>query len=135
MKQYAFFYPESGDIVSVCEAPDGLLPPEGPLDDGSGLSIYHSKTRSVCPDKDRILSGRVVRRPQAMRSEQENNMAWAEVRYRRYNLLAASDWTQMPDSPHTPEQREAWAVYRQALRDLPENTEDPAAIVWPQPPT
>ena len=37
----------------------------------------------------------------------------------RDSLLAASDWTQMPDSPLTDDERAAWATYRQALRDAP----------------
>lgn len=31
----------------------------------------------------------------------------------------------------TAEQAKAWAIYAQALRDLPENTPDPAAPEWP----
>ena len=42
-----------------------------------------------------------------------------QMRLVRDRLLAASDWTQMPDSPLTDEQRAAWAQYRQALRDAP----------------
>ncbi len=38
------------------------------------------------------------------------------MRLHRNRLLAESDWTQLPDSNCD---REAWAVYRQALRDLP----------------
>lgn len=34
----------------------------------------------------------------------------------RDNLLATSDWTQLPDAPCD---RQAWADYRQALRDFP----------------
>ena len=34
----------------------------------------------------------------------------------RNGLLADSDWTQLPDAPVD---REAWATYRQALRDFP----------------
>lgn len=56
---------------------------------------------------------------------------WAELRSRRDQLLSASDWTQVADAPVD---QAAWAVYRQALRDLPENTEDPANPVWPVPP-
>lgn len=33
--------------------------------------------------------------------------------------LQACDWTQVPDSPLTEPQREAWRTYRQALRDFP----------------
>ena len=41
----------------------------------------------------------------------------AQVRAQRNRLLADSDWTQVLDSPVD---KEAWAAYRQALRDLPE---------------
>ena len=34
----------------------------------------------------------------------------------RNDLLSQSDWTQLPDAPVN---REAWATYRQALRDFP----------------
>ena len=34
----------------------------------------------------------------------------------RNDLLAQSDWTQIADAPVD---REAWATYRQALRDFP----------------
>ena len=49
----------------------------------------------------------------------------------KYNLLL--DWTQMTDSPLGEEQKAAWAVYRQALRDMTDtqlvNTVE--EIVWP----
>ena len=45
----------------------------------------------------------------------------AEVRNQRNQLLSQSDWTQMPDSPLSLELKAAWAVYRQELRDLPNN--------------
>lgn len=54
-----------------------------------------------------------------------------QMRRQRDRLLTASDWTQMPDSPLSDEQRAAWAVYRQALRDAPANWE-PAAT-WDAP--
>jgi hypothetical protein len=48
-------------------------------------------------------------------------MNLSQVRNQRDQLLAQSDWTQMPDSPLSPEVKAAWAQYRQELRDLPEN--------------
>ena len=36
----------------------------------------------------------------------------------RNNLLEASDWTQMNDSPLTNEAKTAWATFRQELRGL-----------------
>ena len=42
---------------------------------------------------------------------------WHErMRLRRDRLLKESDWTQLPDATCD---REAWATYRQALRDFP----------------
>ncbi|MBO9725164.1 MAG: phage tail assembly chaperone [Novosphingobium sp.] len=57
------------------------------------------------------------------------------LRAERNTLLAASDWSQFPDAPLTDDQRAAWRIYRQTLRDLPETTSDLAAIEWPVPPT
>jgi hypothetical protein len=57
--------------------------------------------------------------------------AWHELRNKRNQLLSASDWTVLSDSP-TP--TAAWKTYRQALRDLPANTTDPFNVVWPTPP-
>ena len=49
----------------------------------------------------------------------ENSDFEAIMRIHRDRLLADSDWTQMPDSPLADQQKQAWAVYRQALRDFP----------------
>lgn len=51
---------------------------------------------------------------------------------KRNQLLAASDWTQLPDVPLTT--KESWAVYRQALRDITLQTGYPSNVVWPIPP-
>ena len=49
----------------------------------------------------------------------------------RDKLLTLSDWTQAGDSPLSEEQRAAWAVYRQALRDLPSVYAGEGPIPWP----
>jgi len=47
------------------------------------------------------------------------------MRLIRNGLLTASDWTQLPDATCD---RQAWATYRQALRDFPATwTEGPEA--------
>ena len=48
--------------------------------------------------------------------------------------LTFTDWTQLPDAPLTAEQKAAYAVYRQALRDVPEQAGFPEAIEWPEEP-
>ena len=55
----------------------------------------------------------------------------ASLRTSRDSLLAACDWTQMPDSPLSETGRAEWADYRQALRDLPETVTNPATAEWP----
>ena len=45
--------------------------------------------------------------------------------------LSDSDWTQLPDSPVD---RVAWAVYRQALRDVTTQLNFPWNIQWPESP-
>jgi len=54
-----------------------------------------------------------------------------EVRTQRDALLKDSDWTQVSDAPVD---QSAWANYRQALRDLPEQEGFPQEVVWPNPP-
>jgi hypothetical protein len=46
-----------------------------------------------------------------------NEQKWEQIRLWRNAELAKTDWTQLIDSPID---KSAWATYRQALRDLPE---------------
>lgn len=57
-----------------------------------------------------------------------------EVRAQRDKLLAETDWTQVLDAPISAESREAFRVYRQALRDITEQAGFPADVVWPEMP-
>jgi len=45
-----------------------------------------------------------------------NEQKWEQIKLWRNQQLVLSDWTQLPDSPVD---KDAWATYRQALRDLP----------------
>lgn len=58
---------------------------------------------------------------------------WISVRSQRNKLLLASDWTQLPDSPLDNIARNAWADYRQALRDITDQA-DPFSVVFPNAP-
>lgn len=51
---------------------------------------------------------------------------------KRRMLLVQSDYTQLPDVPVA--DKEAWAIYRQALRDITEQLDYPIAIEWPASP-
>jgi hypothetical protein len=54
------------------------------------------------------------------------------VRQQRNSLLASSDWTQAGDVPQAI--KDVWAVYRQALRDVPQQAGFPTNITWPTKP-
>lgn len=57
-----------------------------------------------------------------------------EIRARRDRLLAATDWTVLPDSPLDAQLLEEVKTYRQALRDVPQQENFPGAITWPRVP-
>lgn len=66
--------------------------------------------------------------PEEIASNTESQ--WSKIRSQRDTLLAACDWTQLPDVPLDTEQKQAWVVYRQALRDVTSQA-DPYNIEWP----
>ena len=62
---------------------------------------------------------------------------YATVRRQRNNFLKSCDWTQMPDSALSTEQKTAWATYRQALRDFPATVTTERTLeelIWPTSP-
>lgn len=54
-----------------------------------------------------------------------------EIRQERDRRLESCDWTQLPDSPVD---KDAWALYRQQLRDLTESI-DIRSFEWPTKPS
>ena len=58
---------------------------------------------------------------------------WVELmRFQRDRLLADSDWTQTADNPTG--NSEAWATYRQQLRDFPATWTPGPTADFPDPP-
>jgi hypothetical protein len=53
------------------------------------------------------------------------------IRTQRDQLLKDSDWTQVADAPVD---KQAWATYRQALRDVTQQSGFPWTINWPAKP-
>lgn len=88
--------------------------------DGTG----DSKTQEV-------VDGKIVDKPNDILQQQEIDAAWVYLKAERTRRLYATDWTQVPDAPVD---SLVWSEYRQALRDLPDNTADPLNPVWPTPP-
>lgn len=103
------------DIAIQCE--DGQSWIYGKLDDA--------------PSRFVIEDGILTRKPEEDILQQELPEAWAKLRKKRDFLLSSSDWTQVPDAPVN---QASWAIYRQELRDLPANTNDPYNPIWPTKP-
>jgi len=54
------------------------------------------------------------------------------IRAGRDELLAKSDWTQLPDAPLSDSDKEAYRQYRQALRDIPAEYSEFEDVIWPR---
>tara|TARA_R110002167_G_scaffold65322_2_gene184621 strand:+ start:446 stop:823 length:378 start_codon:yes stop_codon:yes gene_type:complete len=91
--------------------------------DGEGLIEGHYDH-----DTQMVSEGAVVDIPADTLEQEQIAKAWSDLTFNRNELLQSSDWTQVSDAPVD---HAAWATYRQELRDLPENTEDPRNPVWP----
>ena len=84
----------------------------------------------------KIIDGKIVAlTPQEITNRQNAEAAWLasqpsplevamkDLRARRNKALADSDWTQLPDVGFNAAERNAWMIYRQALRDITNNIE------------
>lgn len=63
--------------------------------------------------------------------EKNIDLGLALLREHRDGFLDQTDKYMVSDRPISSEQRTLWEAYRQALRDLPENTLDPFNPEWP----
>ncbi|WP_347170451.1 tail fiber assembly protein [Pseudomonas salmasensis] len=59
---------------------------------------------------------------------------WEMIRKARDQDLSASDYAAMPDYPMLESHKFIFAEYRQKLRDIPDQGEDPDAVLWPSKP-
>lgn len=152
MKKYIITNPSTGEVLSVQEAVfDGNVT-EG-LDTQNNTYI---KEVPLASDTSELLNkffwnfntNTLDPYPSSKPSTYHywNGSAWVkngikfrkELRAKRQVRLSACDWTQMPDSPLTTEQRAAWSTYRQELRDITSNLTGSENLIedapWPVPP-
>lgn len=128
-------YKNNGMIIctGVCADDDFLLQGENVLE---GLANYENQY---------IQNGQVVNMPPKPNGStyfDYDTKQWvldyptqeAVVKQKRDDFLYKSDWTQIPNNPLTPEQQQAWAVYRQELRDVTSQSGYPFNVIWPTPP-
>lgn len=92
---------------------------------------------AVVEDPPEVVAGKLTRKfrkrglsPEEAADRRQEKAK--DVRARRDQLLTASDWSQLWDTPA--QVRAAWATYRQALRDVPQQAGFPFNVTWPAKP-
>ena len=115
---------ESGAVFSVAsiEVPDGCtlhdgLPPEEASIPPDTINTWRFNMETLAWEKE----------------PPGEETLWARVRYQRDEMLAACDWLTVRAQERGEPVPQAWLDYRQALRDITQQS-DPENIVWPQAP-
>ena len=150
MKKFANVDKATGEILGfIVPSTDNLLEPvqDDPNDSGREIREVPADMWQTCTSASHWFDGSNFRIRKLKPSVHHNFSmgVWgfdsvsfeAAVRKARDEKLTASDWTQIPDAPLTPEERVAWATYRQQLRDITtslEGIEFIQDVSWPQEP-
>lgn len=72
--------------------------------------------------------------PEGASFEKPNEIVAKDSRELRNQLLRKSDWAVLPDAPLTEKQKQEWQAYRQALRDIPQQSGFPEFVIVPEVP-
>ena len=91
--------------------------------------VIHDSTGAFDANGNEIALDEALVDAAAIEVATEN--AWIGLRSKRTQLLDETDWMANSDVTMSDE----WRTYRQALRDLPANTTDPASPTWPTKPS
>lgn len=132
----AVIYNAGTGRIEVSAAFDDPLSREGEVSKAEAFCQANAAGRpwlvysgALSADQHKVHNLGVVAQAHTQLAEQE----WTKVRYRRFQLLADSDWRVTRAAETGVPMSAAWLAYRQALRDVTNQT-DPFAIVWPTPP-
>jgi len=123
MKFWTVYDAATGEVVKTLLAPINHLPSteagqaiiEGQYEDDK---YFIKDGRPVARDVVQSPSGKEVSKP----------LSSEEIRLLRDKMLSQTDWTQIADAPVD---KGAWAIYRQALRDIPQQEGFPDDVHWP----
>lgn len=142
MKTIKFTYVDHGTQISVAKEPaiGGPVFPQI-----KGLNFLFALERKYptdvpefigeCDDDANLTIDGVLKEltadELAYEKAEELNAQGYRVRTERNMRLQACDWTQLSDSTVN---KDTWAVYRQELRDIPQQAGFPWEVVWPQEP-
>lgn len=142
MKTIKFTYVDSATRISVATAPAANGPEFPQIKGLQFLFALERKYPTHVPefigtcddDADLTISGFVKELSAddlAYEQAEEVNAQAFRIRQERDMRLASYDFTQLDDSPVD---KAAWATYRQALRDIPQQDNFPWQVQWPTQP-
>lgn len=150
MKQYTVYDLESGEIArcGICneidfdaQAQTGQGVIEGYFTSNVAFVLNQKivlyteaqkLTKSKQPSYNCVWDNKTFEWIDLRSGQQKFDEASASVKSVRNQLLAESDWTQIADVPLSNKQE--WSIYRQALRDIPEQPGYPFNVSWPSKP-
>jgi hypothetical protein len=116
---------EDGEVLGILRLNSEVEAEASCLNGEAVIEGYADQTYQMVRD------GIVCQKPQDVINAYKLQKATQDARSIRSVRLAACDWTQVADAPVD---REAWAAYRQALRDVTLQDGFPLNIIWPNPP-
>jgi len=139
MKIIKFTYVDLGTQISVAKEPAKNGPVFPKIKGLNYLFALERKYPTMVPefvgecddDADLTVEGFLKEIDQAeleYEQAEEVNAQEHRVRTERNSRLFACDWTQLADSSVN---KEAWADYRQSLRDIPQQESFPWNVIWP----
>lgn len=104
---------------------EGEYPPEAAVWCNESGKVY---IKEIAP-QDGVRCFQIVKVPEPTDEEIAE-----QVRLERDRRIAKTDYLAMPDYPSNPQNLEELKVYRQALRDVPEQEGFPRDVRWPDVP-
>ena len=109
MKNY-IVYNADGKILKTGICPDNMI---------DAQAGDHYSMEGVADDATQKIAGGTV--VDKIKSNSElNESALIDLRQHRDSLLSQTDWTQISDAPISDSEKERYKIYRQKLRDMPQ---------------
>lgn len=121
-QKYTLYYTDTGRIHCTSQCPDGMLPPEGPMPDGSGLSVIHGR---VDPNIGMVVDSIPTRISDEELIEMDRKDMWFKARQKRHQKLVETDFKMTGDYPLTAAEKRKLKRQRQQSRDITKATKDP----------
>lgn len=97
--------------------------------------FYDTGLEDITNKNFKLVDGQAVAlTPEEVQAKYANlayNSGLTKAKNQRNTLLFATDWTQNSDVALSESQKQAWATYRQSLRDLPDSVNADGTFVLP----